>query len=307
MLWKTFGFAVVVAGLTVGCAHSPRPLEMPEWWNDQTLARIKGQGRFRPSLHVAPFSISRSVPVRDLKLDEMLTTALRETGRVEISRQDDVQKTMSYQDVAQSGVLSDSEKVAQVGEMVGAEAQIVGTLSSATQQTFDKFSYDLIRTEVRVDARVVDTTTNQTVTTATALGASETKRITDSRGNLISGAVDSENEYAKAASEAVRTLAKEIAAQYPLIGTVLSVSGGKPSVDIGSDRGLKEGTTLIVFRPGEQLVHPTTGQPAGWDKTVLAIGKAANVVRGTSRVMLDAPAPSIKPGDLVLVDAGSKP
>jgi hypothetical protein len=285
---------------STACAHTVPT--MPEWWDDRDLTRIVEQKRTRATLHVAPFLLAANLPDQSIRLDEMLTTALRETGRVDVSREDDIARTAAYQGIAQTGMLSDAEKVAQVGEMVGAEAQVVGSLSSASQQILDKFAYDLVRTEVRVDARVVDTTTNQATFTATAMGHSEAKRITDSSGRLVSGAIDNRAEYTRAASAAMKDLARAIANRFPLVGVVLSASPSEATVDVGAGNGLRVGDPMLVFRAGGQLTHPVSGAAMGWNKVVVARGRVARVERSRSVVQFTTPYETTRPGDAVLLD-----
>jgi len=56
------------------------------------------------------------------------------------------------------------------------------------------FAYDVVRTEVRVDARAVDTSTGRLTFTESAEGTSEAKIVTDARGRMISGALDLDAE-----------------------------------------------------------------------------------------------------------------
>ena len=49
----------------------------------------------------------------------------------------------------------------------------------------------------------------------------------------------------------------------PLGGSVMKVSGKKVYVNVGSEQGVKVGDTYVIYREGESLVDPTTGDILG--------------------------------------------
>jgi hypothetical protein len=239
----------------------------------------------------------------DFRIGDVLTTTLFKSGRFELVERDRLKEILKEQRLGQSGLVDEST-AAQIGKLVGAEAVVFGVLSSATQQKFDKFSYDLIRTEVRIDARAVDTATGRLIFTEAAEGFSETKVVTDSRGTIISGAVDPKSEYAKAAAYATVVLGEKLGKQFPVMGFVVSVADGSMVTDLGSDRNVVAGDRLVVIRPVERLKHPVTGKPAGWRKAILGGGEVRTVEAASSTARLvsagDTSQP-VKPGDVVVL------
>jgi len=298
--WK----GVVALALLAGCATAARPPVLPRNWDDHYLDLAVDRSSTRPTLAVLPFGATDRVKATtDFRIGDVLTTTLFKTGRFDLIERDRLDEILKEQRLGRSGLV-DENTAARIGKLVGAEAVVFGVLSSATQQRFDKFSYDLIRTEVRVDARAVETATGRLIFTESAEGASETKVITDARGTVISGAVDPKSEYAKATAQATLVLGEKLARQFPVMGFVVSVAGGKMVVDIGSSRDVAVRDRLVVIRPVQRLMHPVTKKPVGWRKDVLAGGEIQAVEAATSTASLEPAgegAQPVKPGDVVVL------
>jgi len=295
---------VVALALLAGCATTPRAPTLPRNWDDHYLDRAADGSIPRPRLAVLPFSANdRGNVATDFQIGDVLTTTLFKTGRFELVERDRLKEILKEQRLGRSGLVDEST-AAQIGKLAGAEAVVFGVLSSATQQTYDKFSYDLIRTEVRIDARAVDAATGQLIFTESAEGASETKVVTDARGTVIAGAVDPKSEYAKAAAHATLVLGEKLGRQFPVMGFVVTVAAGIMVIDIGSDRDVVTGDRLVVIRPIERLTHPVTRKPVGWKKTILGGGEVRTVEASTSTASFQPAgdgAQPVKPGDIVVL------
>ena len=243
------------------------------------------------------------IPVaKNLKLADMITTALFKTGRFELVEREKLQSILDEQNLGKTGLIDDASKAAEVGKLAGAEAVVFGALSSATQQTHDKFAYDVIRTEVRIDARAVDTTTGRVTFSESATGAAEVKVVRAADGTLISGLKNADDEYVKAATNATEALGTRLSKIYPLMGYVISVSGDEVVTDLGGEKGVVVGDELIAFRPGERVLHPVTKQVVGREKrlidvlTVRSIDFRSSTVRRARKT--EEP---LQPGDVVVL------
>jgi hypothetical protein len=296
--------AVAALALLASCATAPRTPALPRNWDDHYLDLVADGSSPRPRLAVLPFSASDRVKVAtDFQIGDVLTTTLFKTGRFDLVERDRLKEILKEQRLGRSGLV-DEGTAAQIGKLVGAEAVVFGVLSSATQQTYDKFSYDLVRTEVRIDARAVDTATGRLIFTESAEGASETKIVTDARGTVIAGAVDPKSEYAKAAAQATLVLGEKLGKQFPVVGSVVAVGTGNMVVDIGSDRDIVVGDRLVVLRPIARLTHPVTKKPVGWKKAILGGGEVRAVEASTSTISFEpagAGAQPVKAGDVVVL------
>lgn len=280
------------------------PLEMPRNWNDRVMDVAPGKTK-KTVVAVLAFDVRAAGPAAaNLRAHEMIATALQKTGRFEIVEREKLASILAEQKLKLSGAIDDASKVAEIGKLAGAEAVIFGSVTSATQQKIDKFGYDLVRTEVRIDTRAADSTTAKVMFTEAASGIAEAKVVTDARGQVISGAVSFEAEYPKAAANAVDRLGKKLAGLFSVMGYVVNVDKGVVMTDLGASRGLEAGDALVVFRPGEKIMHPVTKKVIAWKKELLDVAEVAAVEKDTSTARLlrkGAGSGSVKAGDAVVV------
>ncbi len=303
----TIRSAVLVAVLAgAGCATrtASGPLALPHNWDDRYLDLAVDKASVRPTLAVLPFTVGDHVKnVGDLHIGDILATALFKTGRFDMVERSKLNEILKEQRFSRSGMVDEST-AAQIGKLVGASAVVFGTLSTAAQQKLDRFAYDVIQTDVRLEARAVETTTGRFVFTETADGRSEIKVVTDAHGTVISGAVAPQAEYIKAATAATVALSDKLSKQFPVMGFVVTVDQTRLVTDVGSERELLPGDRLIVLRPVGRIIHPVTKKQAGWNKKILGQAEVLTVEVATSSARvtrLEGPDAAIKPGDIVVV------
>jgi curli biogenesis system outer membrane secretion channel CsgG len=285
----------------------PAPsLSMPPGWDDAIIDRIKAGEGLKKRVAVMDFEgIDKLEGKADLRLADLLLTSLVKSGRFDVIERSQIQQVLMEQDLGLTGAMDEST-AAEVGQLLGAEWVVLGTITSATQQNIDKFGYILAVIEVAVDVRAVDATTGEIMLSQHAAGKNESKIVTTSEGTVVSGAIDYTAAYAKAAGEAVDDIGVKIRDLFPLLGYVVSVDGDRVITDIGEERGVMAGDHFVVFRATTEIIHPVTGEHIGWDKDVLA----ALIVRTTERNLSTGEVTSkadettiLQPGDLVISGA----
>lgn len=302
--WARIALALACAGAVR--AASAAPPALPRNWDDRYLDLAVDKATVRPTLAVLPFTIGEGVgKIGELHAGDILATALFKTGRFELVERAKLDQILTEQKFGQSGKV-DVTTAARVGQLTGASMVVFGTVAAATQQTVDKFAYDLVVTDVRVEARAVDTSTGKLVFTESASGRAEAKVVTDADGNLISGAKNPETEYVKAATAAVLTLSEKLAEGTPVVGFVVSVDGERIVTDVGSERELVKGQRFVVLRPTKRLIHPATKKPMGWEKEILGGAEVEAVELSTSRARVRKPVAPVQPGDIVVVESRSE-
>ncbi|HYD42384.1 MAG TPA: CsgG/HfaB family protein [Anaeromyxobacter sp.] len=291
---------IATAAASTAAVASAAPPALPRNWDDRYLDLATEKGALRPTLAVLPFTIGEGVGrVGELHAGDILATALFKTGRFELVERAKLYEVLAEQKLGQSGKV-DVTTAARVGQLTGASIVVFGTVAAATQQMVDKFAYDLVVTDVRVEARAVDTSTSKLVFTESASGRAEAKVVTDAHGEIISGARNPETEYVKAATAAVLTLSEKLAENTPVVGFVVSVDGERIVTDVGSERELAKGQRLVVLRPTSRLVHPVTKKALGWEKEILGEGEVEAVELSTSRARVRKPVAPMQPGDIVV-------
>ncbi|OGD72338.1 MAG: hypothetical protein A2Y64_00515 [Candidatus Coatesbacteria bacterium RBG_13_66_14] len=172
---------------------------------------------------------------------DTLLDALINTKRFEIVERERLNTLMEEQGLALSGCTT-TECFVQVGQLAGASKVVVGKVSKVGET-------------YTVTVRVVDV----------FVGKVELSESAES--NSLDGLLS-----------VARDMAARLAANIPVVGTVVSVSGETVKLDLGRKEGVKEGDTVELYRLGEEYYHPDTGAFLGRDIEELGEAKITRVL-----------------------------
>lgn len=289
----------------LGAQQVEQNLRLPAGWNDAYFERLERGGSPKTVVAVLDFS-GGDVLQSHLRFSmaDMLITALVQAGRFTVVERERVADLRREQEFQRGGMVDPATAV-QVGKLLGAELVVHGLVTKATEQKIDKFSYDVVRVEVAVDVRAVQTQSGQIVISRSAEAAEEAKIITTADGRVVSGPTDYDPLYARATMTALDSVAALIANASPLVGVVVAADGAEVTTDLGERYGVRPGDQFVVFRRGDPLTHPTTGERIGWRKTVLARLEitATEEALSTARVVaVTARGVALAPGDIVMFE-----
>ncbi|MEA3286518.1 MAG: CsgG/HfaB family protein [Candidatus Marinimicrobia bacterium] len=277
-------------------------ISFPPGWNDSIIEKIKAGQSTKNILAVLDFEGNEKLKGKvDLKMSDMLTTSLVKTGRFDIVERNKIDNIIKEQRLGLAGII-DEMSAAEVGKMIGAEYVVFGSITSATRSDIDKFGYILVKIEVGIDVRVVNATTGKILLSESAIGLSESKIVQTADGVVVSGAIDYNSAYAKSSRDAVNKVSSKIANLLPLIGFVVSTNIEEIIVDVGEDRGVKRNDRFVVFRVGEEILHPVTGNHIGWKKEILQEISITTTEKSmaTGITMRKKSESEVMPGDLVI-------
>ncbi len=295
----------VGAALPTGTAAQQRDqhLRLPPGWNDAYFEKLAEGLSPKTVVAVMDFAGGELLEKRlRFRMSDMLITSLVQAGRFTVVERERMNAVIAEQNLQQSGRV-DPATAARLGKLLGAELVVFGLVTQAADQKIDKFAYDLVRVEVAVDVRAVNTTSARVVISETARGTAEDKIITTASGDVVSGPTNYDPLYLNATAQALDNAGQLVSTAAPLIGFVISVKGQEVVVDLGAGRGVKQGDRFIVFRRGEELKHPVTDERIGWDKTVLAaleiVATEESLSTGKIVTVVDREV-VMKPGDLVI-------
>ena len=297
--------AVLGAALPTGSAAQQRDrnLRLPPGWNDAYFEKLAEGRSPKTVVAVMDFAGGELLEKRlRFRMADMLITSLVQAGRFTVVERERMNAVIAEQNLQQSGRVNPATAV-RLGKLLGAELVVFGLVTQAADQKIDKFAYDLVRVEVAVDVRAVNTATGRVVISETARGTAEDKIITTASGDVVSGPTNYDPLYLNATAQALDNAGQLVSTAVPLIGFVISVREQEVVVDLGEGRGVKRGDRFIVFRRGEELKHPVTGERIGWDKTVLAaleiVATEERLSTGKIVTVVDHEV-VMKPGDLVI-------
>ena len=283
-------------------AQASGSISMPSGWDDSVIDKIKAGESIKKVLAVLDFEGNDKLKGKvDLKMSDMLTTSLVNTARFEVVERNKIDKVFQEQNFGMSGMVDDAT-AAEVGKILGAEYVVFGSITSATRKDIDKFGYILIRIEVGIDVRAVNTSTGKILLSEAAIGVSESKLVTSANGTIVSGAIDYNSAYADASRDAIEKIGKKIADLSPLIGFVLSVDSEQILIDIGEEQGVKNGDKFVAFTVGDEILHPATGKRIGWKKEILQELKIVSTEKAmsTAKKIRSQSMKKLNPGDFVI-------
>ena len=186
----------------------------------------------RMGVAVMPFeNKGASRDLGEIVLDKMITV-LWNQQRFKVMERAQLDKILAEQSLGASGVL-DAATAAQIGKGIGVDAIVIGSVAAAASGA------------ISIDARVIDTES------ATIIVAQD----------AYSGSSD-----AQSVKNAVESLARKITESLPLVeGYIIRIDGEKIMLDQGRTAGLKRGMKCVVYKEGEVLKHPITGEILGKD------------------------------------------
>lgn len=209
----------------------PPPQQKPIQPPPQQPTKVYDKPKVTDMLKIAvlPFDTKGlSMDIGNMVLDKMITSLLS-IQRFEVMERAELEKILQEQKLSLSGVV-DVSTAAKVGKGIGLDAIMIGSVSS-TGGT------------VSLDARLIDT---------------ETASIITSKDAYIY------NQDITSIKKLVDDIAQKIAADIPVIeGFVVQTEGTTIYIDIGSDKGMKKGLKIVVYREGEDIKNPITGEILG--------------------------------------------
>jgi len=154
---------------------------------------------------------------------EWLITALVRDGRFEVIERRLLEKILAEQKLGLSGIL-DEGSASKLGQMLGAKVVISGSVMS-------------LKGQIEVNARIID------VQTGSVIAAESVK----------SGS-------AAGLEDLVFQMAQAIIRDFPLEGYIVRRNGRDVIIDLGKTSGIRSGMRFLVFKEGEVIKHPKTGE-----------------------------------------------
>lgn len=221
----------------------------------------------RLSVAVLPFEASGDVgKYKDAVTNEMINELVN-LRRFRVIERSAIDKIVSEQKIQASGFVDDKTAV-KLGKIAGADALVLGNVSVAGSA-------------VKVSARIVDVETGETLIAQDATADPATYETLD---------------------VAVSNVATLLYNELPIIeGDIIKVDADELFIDIGSIQGLRKGTKCVVFREGESIKHPISGEILGKKVTRLGEIIVIQVQDKFSTVKPIETEQDIKVGDKVLI------
>ena len=300
------GAALLLGAALPSLAPAQRrgPVEIPSGWSDSYFDKLDSAKAPVATIAVTTFTGGDLVPERlRFRMSDMLITDLVRSGRFNVLERDRMDAILAEQKLQVEGLTDVSQTALKLGKLLNAELVVFGLVTSVTESKVDRFSYDVLRSEVSVDVRVVNATTGQVVISETAKGTAEDKIITTASGTVVKGATDYDALHVDAARNALEAVTVRLAEAFPLVGVVAQADAKEVFLDAGAARGVQAGDGFVVFRRLREITHPTTKKRLGWEKQAVAVVEVTSADADLARakvVTLADPSVPIAAGDIVV-------
>ncbi len=213
---------------------------------------------------------------------DMMVTALVKGDAFRVIDRERLQALMQEKNLSLSGDV-DPKTAVKVGKLLGVEYLIVGAItefgvtnSGASVPGYGglpSFSMRTQRMDAAIDARAINTSTGEIVWADTAKDTSSDKSVYVAGAG--GGSRDGE-KLDKILRPVVQKLASSVSAKRletgglggtsdasGVVGKIAKADGGTLYVNAGSEAGVKEGDEFSVYRVGEQIKDPDTGEVLG--------------------------------------------
>lgn len=195
---------------------------------------------------------------------EWFTTALVQDGRFQVVERAMLKKLIEEQKLGMSGLIDESSS-AHLGKILGVKTIISGSVLQ-------------FQDTIEINARIINVSTGSIV-------AAE---------NLRSNTSDN-------LKEAIGRLTTKIVKNFPLTGYLVKRRDNTVLIDLGATSGLQTGMEFIVFKEGDVIKHPKTGEVLEVEQIRTGLIKITEFTANTAtaEILEIAPKQEIRYGQLV--------
>ena len=246
-------------------------------------------------------------------LVDLFTTALVEKGNFRVFERSRLQAIMKEQNLGLSGNVSPDTAV-QIGKLLGVQYLMTGRITRFAYKgkSFDAFfkvgfKFKNKKLQGRLDIRLIRTDTGEIVYVDKA---SNEKKFMNLRIATIGGGTDYDEtmvneifepiveQMAQKMSTKVADLKITPAAMTKSEGKIIKVSGSKVFINLGSRNGVNAGDSYTIYRKGEALIDPDSGEELGASETRLGTLKV-DTVQDKYSICTVVSGSGFKTGDIV--------
>ena len=203
------------------------------------------------------------------ELDAAITTILVKSGCYNVVERSQLSHVIRELGLQSTGMIAGNTAI-QFGQMVGADYTVVGNIVAADVDSFNNYLYKGTKAKIKFNFKFIDNKTGL-IKIAEILEGSDTvsefENKSPDRDMLISGA----------ANDVAQKIVAKIDEINPLSGLVVSASDNQIYIDLGSDNGVKMGDSFIIYKEGNIIKHPVTGQIIAVKEIVMGSMKVVEV------------------------------
>ncbi|MCK7500208.1 MAG: CsgG/HfaB family protein [Comamonadaceae bacterium] len=204
---------------------------------------------------------------------KMLETALAKSGMFDMFTRAEMDKVLKEQALGQTGMVT-QQSAAKAGQLTGVNVIVVGAVTEFGEKAGGVNVFFLAggqKTTARVviDVQLIDTTTGKIVKALSAVGEEANTGV--SLFVVSGGTSMDDTKVGKAMRKAVNTLVDQVSAEVaniPWSAKIVKADAANVYVNGGVNTNLQPGMKFLVYRAGEELIDPDTGESLGKEETL---------------------------------------
>lgn len=249
---------------------------------------------------------------------DMLVTELVKSGKYRVIEREQLAAIMQEKGLSLSGDI-DPKTAVKAGKLLGVEYLVTGALTELGvadrgARVPGLFGMPSVKVgsqkmDASIDARMINTTTGEIVWADTA------KESTSDAQVYVAGAgggVEDKRKLDRVLRPVVVKLAESMGkASAPssglggsgdasgIAGKIAKIEGGSVYLNVGAEAGIKEGDSFDVYRVGNVIKDPDTGEVLGSDETKVGRVKVTKVMGARLSTASIVSGNGFKPGDMI--------
>lgn len=257
---------------------------------------------------------------------KMLETALVKSGNFEVFTRQEMDKVMKEQALGQTGAVT-PQSAAKVGQLIGVNAIVIGTVTefgekksgtSVSGQTMRALTggnrrnqglagallssglgFSKAEARVVIDVQLIDTSTGRIILAESSEGKESSMGV--SIAGISTGSSIDDTQVGKALRKSIRRLVNAISKQMantPWSAKIVKVSGRDIIINAGQNSNVLPGSSFLVYKKGEELKDPSTGESLGFEETLAGEAMATQIMERVTKAMVKSGA-GFNTGDIV--------
>lgn len=202
-------------------------------------------------------------------LDAELTTVLVQCGMYNVVERGQLDHVVRELGLHTTGLINGKTAI-QFGQMTGADYSVIGNIVAADVGSFNNHLYKGTKAKIKFNFKFVDNKTGM-------IKIAEMIEGTDTVSEFENKYPDKDMMLGNAAKEVAEQVLEKINEANPIAGNVLRVMGDKIYFHLGANSGVRKGETFVIYREGELLMDPVSGDILGVEEEIVGSLKVEEV------------------------------
>ncbi len=258
---------------------------------------------------------------------KMLETDLVKSGNFEVFTRQEMDKVLKEQALGQTGAVT-PQSAAKAGQMIGVNAIVIGAVTEFGEkksgahisgQTMRALTggnkqnkslagsllgagglgFSKAQARVVIDVQLIDTTTGRIILAESSEGVESSAGI--SIAGISTGSSIDDTQVGKALRKSIHRLVNAISKQMatlPWSARIVKADGQTVIINAGTTSNIQPGTVFEIYKKGEELTDPTTGESLGFEETLAGEAMATQITDRVTKAAVKSGTGFVK-GDIV--------